>query len=206
MNGDAGNDVIFIRSNAAQTDTMNGGAGTDTIRLDAATVDIVLSGTQRISGIEGFEGGGRAVLGSAGNDVLNFSIFAAVTGVASIQGLNGNDTITGSVAADQIIGGGGNDTLFGGPGDQLTGNAGADRFAFNAGTPAGVCTITDFDGNGNDAIRLLGFGIQASAVQAATSFSAGVATIDLDALGGAGDIRLLGVTALTFGSEDFLFT
>ena len=73
-----------------------------------------------------------------------------------------------------------------------------------AATSSGLVTVTDFDANGNDTLRLLGFGFggattdaqRLSAIQAATTFAGGTATIDLDALGGHGDLRLNGVTAL----------
>ena len=74
-----------------------------------------------------------------------------MTGVASIQGLGGNDSITGSHGADTILGGNGNDRIDGNGGaDTLSGNAGNDNFFVTAATAAGLLTVTDFDGNGND--------------------------------------------------------
>ena len=216
VNGGEGDDVFFIRTNAAQTDTMTGGAGTDTIRLDLTTSDIVLAGTSRITGVETWEGSGRSIVGTAGADVFDFRPFTAMNGVASIQGLGGNDTMTGNAGANVILGGDGNDRLDGGGGnDTLTGNAGTDAFVVTAATSSGLVTVTDFDANGNDTLRLLGFGFggattdaqRLSAIQAATTFAGGTATIDLDALGGNGDLRLNGVTALSFtGTEDFVFS
>ena len=53
-------------------------------------------------------------------------------------------------------------------------------------------------------IRLVGFGTTLAHVAAATSFDALGALIDLDDLGGDGTIRLAGVTALSFTTEDFI--
>ena len=59
--------------------------------------------------------------------------FASVTGVASIQGLGGNDAIIGSASADLIDGGSGNDTLNGGGGaDVILGGSGNDALAGGA--------------------------------------------------------------------------
>jgi len=216
LDGGAGDDVLFIQGTADATDTLTGGAGIDTVRATGTAATVTLAGTGRISGVEIFDGAGKGIVGTTGADVFDFSVFTTVTGVTSIRGGNGNDTIIGSNGADVILGGGGADVLNGAGGtDVLTGGAGNDTFRFVAGQSSGLTTITDFDAAGNDVLRFSGFSFggastdaqRLAAISAATTFSGGGATIDLDALGGTGDIRLDNVTTarLSFTAEDFVF-
>jgi len=62
----------------------------------------------------------RSILGSPGDDALRVTSFAN-----ALEGLGGNDTLTGSDHADTLIGGTGDDYLAGGIGD--------DRYVFNSG-------------------------------------------------------------------------
>ena len=71
-----------------------------------------------------------------------------MTGIASIKGNNGNDTIYGSAAADLIVGGAGADILYG--------NSGADKFDYNAASESrgtGRDRLMDFQ-PGSDRIDL----------------------------------------------------
>jgi CshA-type fibril repeat protein len=216
VDGGAGDDVILIRSDQAQADTMTGGAGLDLIQVDPGPGDVTLNGTGLISGVERFDGAGRAVLGTSGANVLDFSIFETVTNVASIRGLAGADTLIGSGSADLIFGGGGDDLLDGrGGGDELSGGDGNDTFRFVSGFSSGLNRIVDFDASGNDVIALVGFdglaGLSTTqrfaAVSDATSFDGQGALIDLGELAGSGQIRVSGVdtTTLSFSAEDFVF-
>jgi CshA-type fibril repeat protein len=217
VDGGDGDDVILIRGSEAVTDTMRGGDGDgDVIRIDPSGGDAVLNGTVRITGVEIFDGSGARLMGTSGADVFDFSGFTAVTGVSSIRGGGGADTIIGGPGADSILGGGGNDVIDGrGGNNRMNGGPGNDTFVFVAERSNGVNTIDGFDADGNDVIRLVGFaGLQGlsdaqrlAAVGEATVFTAQGGTIDLAELGGAGEIRLNGVTAATlnFASEDFVF-
>lgn len=221
-NGGEGDDVFLVRTDTALTDTINGGAGVDRIQLDLTTADLTLNGTTRISEVEIFDAGGRAVLGTASGEVFDFSTFASVVNLAAIRSGAGADTVTGSALGEVIVGGDGNDILDPRGGvDTITGGTGNDTFRFLDGIAYGTDTITDFDASGNDTIRLVGFdygvanpdaltnGQRVAFVQAATALVGGVAVIDLDALGGSGDVRLANVTALnqlSFSVEDFLFS
>lgn len=89
---------------------------------------------------------------------------------------------------------------------------------FIEGGRSGRDVITDFDASGDDVIRLRGFTFGSAdpdnlsdrarlrAIEDATSFGKSRATIDLEEIGGEGEIRLVGVEDLPFrGGEDFLF-
>lgn len=144
IRGGDGNDTIVVRTNEALGDTIDGGAGTaDRILVDGSS-DLVLTNTTRITGIERLEGGGGAILGSSSADVLNFSGIA-VSGISSIQGLDGADTITGGTGNDVLAGGLGNDTLGGG--------GGQDTFLFDSALTSNIDTLADFD-SPTDTIQL----------------------------------------------------
>ena len=134
-------------------------------------------GLRSISTVEAINASGFSgvrILGSALNDVLNFTN-VTLTNIVSIDGGGGNDALTGSAAADVIIGRAGTDTLNGGIGnDTLEGgggndtmNGGNDNDTFRYLTVAGgfgADTITGFDANpngGQDVINLAGLGINA---------------------------------------------
>ncbi len=72
----------------------------------------------------------------AGNDVVSW---AGLAFAATVNGGNGNDSITGGTAADSILGGNGADTLIGG--------AGADTFVYYDGQSPNTAmdVITDFN-------------------------------------------------------------
>ncbi|MFO0902616.1 MAG: calcium-binding protein [Pirellulales bacterium] len=189
IDGGSGNDVINVSGNDSETDTIQGGANTDTIVNTAGPAAITLNGFDAATnGIERINGAGGVIQGNGNDNVFNFQISASATvvftSVPSINGLAGNDTITGTNAADVIFGGdgddvlnglAGNDTLwgendedtldggsgtdelFGGDGvDQLTGGANLDYFNFQ-NTAADLLeedVITDFNG---DRIRYIGY-------------------------------------------------
>jgi Ca2+-binding RTX toxin-like protein len=185
--GGGGDDTFRISGNQAQTDTMDGGSGQDQIMANAAGGDVVIESTNRISGVERFDGAGVAIRGTNGADVLDFSGIGELVNVSSIQGRGGADTLAGGNGDDVLTGGGGNDA-----------------FMFRFGIATGNDRITDFDAAGNDVIRLLGYS-PAVNLAGATSFDAEGALIDLSFLGGDGSIRLSGVVGLSFTSEDFVF-
>jgi large repetitive protein len=109
----ADNKVISVLANLQQNDTIDGGAGTDTLVLT--------------------NGAGTAVVnvGNTSNQVSG--ILTGITTVSNFEcfdfsGFNGTAIMFGSDAiADDLIGGSGNDEIHGGAGsDRLTGNAGND--------------------------------------------------------------------------------
>jgi len=156
--GGAGDDSI----QAGWGDSVDGGFGSDMLDLNLITaptgVDVdlrqltsggtVTVGGATLTGIEYVS----SVSGTNFNDVI---VAGAAQGVQAvgINGLAGDDNLTGSSGVDWIYGGDGNDLLFGGNGnDILTGDLGADVLTGGAGNDifrdvaAGLDgdTITDF--------------------------------------------------------------
>ncbi len=165
-----GSDDMFLVS--AGADTINGGAGFDTVVLTGATAGIrvnlealnqntnIATGQTYIS-IEG-------IIGSYFSDTLTGNSDAN-----RIEGLDGNDRLSGSGGNDTLLGGNGNDTLLGGIGaDVLDGGVGRDRVSYreavaglvvdmgnttaNTGEAAGdsFISVEDLEGSGyNDTLR-----------------------------------------------------
>jgi Ca2+-binding RTX toxin-like protein len=122
-----------ITGNEAQNDTMNGGAGTDSI-LVTGTSDVTLAGfNATASSIETWQGNGQGIVGTGDANTFDLSGLTTITGLSFVDGGSGADTITGSGFADDLRGGNGNDAIIGGAGaDLLTGAAGQDTFLFKS--------------------------------------------------------------------------
>jgi Ca2+-binding RTX toxin-like protein len=176
VNGLAGNDVITtgagndVISGGAGSDVISSGAGDDTIRfsggsegpdtIDAgAGVDRIealkngtVIGLMSVAGVEAVSANGFSsvsIAGTSAGDTFDFSS-VTLTGITSIKGLAGNDTLYGSVAPDVIAGGAGADTI--------RGNGGADLFDYNALSESKASArdrILDFQ-VGSDKLDLLG--------------------------------------------------
>jgi Ca2+-binding RTX toxin-like protein len=165
VNGGDGDDVILANLAEAQFDIMTGGSGTDRLQrtTDGGQGNLVLNGFSSSNGIEqvNLDAGGsnRGIEGDSGNNVLDFSALAFLSG--GVLGLDGDDTIIGILSQagsynggsgnDVIIGGNLNDTITGGAGnDTLTGGSGADTFTYAAGD--GLDTVNDFSDSGDNLI------------------------------------------------------
>lgn len=98
------------------------------------------------------KGGGDALYGGAGDDILiggsGNDVLHGGTGDDILMGGHGNDTLHGGDGNDILFGGSGNDTLIGGKGDNiLVGGDGNDTFKFSSDSLEGKThgdTITDF--------------------------------------------------------------
>jgi Ca2+-binding RTX toxin-like protein len=196
LEGGDGNDIFQISGTSEGIDTVNGGSGSDTIlSLTSASVLNVASGLTNMVDVEKFEGTGiDTILGTTGNDVLDFSA-RTVTGFL-VSGGAGNDDITMTGADDSLRGDAGNDVLRGGAGND-TADYGYASTGFTATLGAGVTVTvtvaagTDQDtlvsienivgGSGND--KLVGDGV-------ANSISGGSGNDLLD--GGTSDDTLFG--------------
>jgi hypothetical protein len=161
VRGTFADDVFFVAPGDG-TDTLDGSAGTDHLRLPApGTLDMRGNGDD-ITSVEALDGttgddviiaddrvdpatgDGWIIFGQDGNDRL-------VAGDAGghLLGGNGNDTLTGGIGDDSLDGGDDNDTLDGGVGaDHLNGSDGDDTLRSDDG-------IADDDrcGDGTDRAR-----------------------------------------------------
>jgi len=89
---------------------------------------------------------GEVLTGSAFNDTIN-----GLEGADNISGSDGVDSLDGGAGNDFMQGGNGNDTLIGGAGtDFLSG--GADNDTYSYVRLAGIDTVSEFAGQGNDRI------------------------------------------------------
>jgi Ca2+-binding RTX toxin-like protein len=159
LDGGAGDDTFLIGASSG-VDAVFGGSGQDRIVATAANAVIAIS---QLSGVEEIDGAGLAnvrIVATAAAERLDFSTIQ-ISGIAAIDGGNGNDTIIGSAGNDTIIGNFGNDSLDGGAGDDT----------FLIGLSSGVDIFAG--GSGNDRIA-------ASAANAVIAFSqiSGIETID----------------------------
>jgi Ca2+-binding RTX toxin-like protein len=166
--GGDGNDTIA----AGYGDTVDGGTGADRLYFNASsgTSGIVADfstltsgGTIRVAGatLSGIE----TLMQITGTN-FNDTILAGQTdsnGIV-INGLSGDDNLTGGSFNDQIFGGTGNDIIRGGAGndrlvgedgdDQVSGGLGADVMSGGAGSDTFLGTAADFNGD-----HILDFGV-----------------------------------------------
>lgn len=154
LHGGDGDDTFALGVSGNGFDRYDGGAGYDTI--DGRDTDLIqLSGLfEAANSIEAIIGNGDTVIGGAYSaDMLDFST-VVLTGIASVNGGGGGDTLIGSAGDDVLNGGFMNDSVTGGAGtDMLIGGWGRDTFIFHGGD--GTDTIADFE-NRRDTIMLSG--------------------------------------------------
>lgn len=163
IDGGDDDDTVFIAGIDATSDIMAGGTGSDTLKVEGGgSLTLLNFNAVGVTGFEVWDGNGQALLGTGANNIFDFTgVSIAGGGFFKIDGLGGNDTITGTSLADNIFGDAGNDTLVGGAGndhlyggagaDILTGGADADTFHIKWGETAD--TVTDFV-TGTDKVEL----------------------------------------------------
>jgi Ca2+-binding RTX toxin-like protein len=157
---DGKGDRVFLSGADGVGDTYDLGATANDAMEFKGDTAITLSKFSAAS-IEHLNANGFNVVGTTAADNINFSAFTSVINLGTIDGLAGNDILTGSLNADTILGGIGNDILDGKAGadhlhgglgiDTLTGGADADTFHIKWGE--GADKITDFV-SGADEIEL----------------------------------------------------
>lgn len=169
----AGADTLVFASEADLTAAavVAGGADTDIIKFSAPVVDLTDAAFANVSSVESLitaNGVNSVVLGSnaekagvlsvtGGIDADVLSVSGYVVSGATLSGLLGNDSLTGSAQGDDLSGGDGKDTLVGGAGDdKLTGGAGQDNVIGGEGNDSistdGADTVDA--GTGNDRVTL----------------------------------------------------
>jgi Ca2+-binding RTX toxin-like protein len=148
INGTGGNDTITITPNAGAVDVTGLAAAVKIERSEAAN-DLLnvngLDGNDTISGAAGLAALIKLTIdGGAGDDTINGG-----DGAESLAGGDGNDSIDGNGGADVALLGAGNDTFVWDPGDGSDvvegGQDGADTMVFNG---AGVAENFDVSANG----------------------------------------------------------
>lgn len=167
-----GDDVIQFTGTANGADVVNGGAGNDIILALANSTVIGLSSITEVETISAGTFTGVSILGSANDDMLNFST-VTLAGITVIDGGLGNDTITGNIEANVIRGSGGDDSIIAGDGndiiqftgtangfDSINGGTGNDAVAaLAAGTVIGLTSVTGVEtitGNGFASVTISG--------------------------------------------------
>jgi Ca2+-binding RTX toxin-like protein len=170
-----GNDTIAIGA-ADGLDVISGGAGTDTL---LATADgAVFHWTKAVSGaassqalidtIEVISAAGHANVTLQGTDVIDVIDVSAIAvdSAVTIEGLGGDDQLTGGSGGETLSGGGGNDVIDGRDGnDRLSGDTGNDTLKGGLGDDTilggdGVDTLTYADAAGSVTVSLALAGAQ----------------------------------------------
>jgi Ca2+-binding RTX toxin-like protein len=209
VNDLAGTDVKTVNTDLAATlggnsgdglnDTVvvNGSNGNDTINVSGDASGVAVAGLSALAAIQHQEpNDALAVNGLGGNDAISAAALAAqaialrldggagddtiagAKGVEVASGGDGNDSIDGNGGNDVASLGAGNDTFVWDPGDGsdiVEGQDGSDTLVFNG---ANVADQVDLSANGN---RLRFFRNPGNV----TIDTAGVETVDFNALGGA---------------------
>jgi Ca2+-binding RTX toxin-like protein len=214
--GQGGNDLM-IWNPGDGTDLFEGGDGNDTAQVNGGNGSEVFTITANGSRVR-FDRTSPAPfsldIGTTENLVLNAGggddVITAGNGLASLiqltlNGGDGNDTITGGDGNDIINGDAGNDTIIGGRGnDQLFGGTGDDTFVWNPGD--GSDTIEGGDGtdtlvfngaNVNEKIDISANGHRARFTRDVANITMdlnGVEDIHFNALGGADTITVNDMT------------
>lgn len=157
MDGGDGADTFVISGTEGIGDTIIGGDGDDTLQISGSGT-ATLENFLQTSGIENFKGNGKGLLGTAKNNIFDFSDLTTYTGMTgAVDGGAGDDTIIAFPTAQaNFIGGAGNDTLVGGNlGDTLDGGDGDDTLDGGDGNDTlygGKGDDVIYGGNGNDLI------------------------------------------------------
>jgi Ca2+-binding RTX toxin-like protein len=140
--GGAGDDTyVFGTATSAESDTVTelASEGTDSLKFNTLTTDVVLS------------------LGSTVLRTVHTNRQLQLTSGSTIEkatGGSGNDTLTGNSLANALIGGAGNDTLTGVAGnDALFGGTGNDTYVFGTALSAESDTVTELASEGTDSLK-----------------------------------------------------
>jgi len=190
-------------------DTMDGGAGSDTI--DFSWYDTAEQGAKVNLGSDAYTMGGVSVTaGTARDGSFNDSNVEGIDTLISMENASGtswNDflrastsgsTLAGWIGADTLISNTGNDVL---RGDDSFFGSSADVFVFT--TNNGVDVIEDF-AHGQDKIDLKGYGTNWAEFSSHITTSGGNQVIDMSYKAGGGTITLQGVA--TLDQNDFIFS
>jgi Ca2+-binding RTX toxin-like protein/subtilisin-like proprotein convertase family protein len=201
----AGDDLIIVSGKTEVLDVIDGGDGTDTLRITGGDVDlsgVTLSNVERIEAnssslalthaqFNQFQG---AITGTAGL-ILKMTapgqadLSTLPSSFVGVRGTNEADTLVGGEGADLLVAGGGDDSVEGGAGaDRLAGGAGTDTLRGGAGDD----TLSDIVGAGGGLIDG-GEGTDTFTVDASTGSSiAGLTFVDVERIQSATGVLRIG--------------
>ncbi|HND52199.1 MAG TPA: hypothetical protein PLV92_07375, partial [Pirellulaceae bacterium] len=162
IGGDAGADRIEIVGDESEFDTLFGGSGVDVDELFLITGVVpptLNSFSMTATSVERIRGNLLVLQGNSGANALNLN-GVTIVDLVSLNGLDGDDVLTGSAANDVLIGGAGADYLNGLAGnDSLDGGAGGDTLYGGLGDDllnGGVDIDQVYGESGNDTIQVSG--------------------------------------------------
>lgn len=198
--GRDGDDTILVAGNDARVDRIHGGDGFDTIKVLSADAVRFANFDASSSSIESWDGNGASLIGTRAANTFDLRGLVDQSGLESIRGGAGNDTIYASDSDTKMFGGTGNDRLFSGAGnDSLTGGPGSDVFSFSQNF--GNDVITDFVA-GVDEIELDQTMFADYAAVVANTAQVGA---DVVLSGGGNALTLKGVSLVSLTEDDFSF-
>jgi Ca2+-binding RTX toxin-like protein len=166
--GDA-NDSIYVSGTDSRGDILDGGAGTDYLRLEA---DSYFNSANTFTNVEFVIFNGFNMIVDSGSTVDLSGLLRSGTGQIhgstgneDITGMNNNDLLYGFAGDDILRGGNGNDDIYGGADndviydgdglDDLYGEGGADTFFMESATAFNdIDRVRDFSLAENDAIDI----------------------------------------------------
>jgi Ca2+-binding RTX toxin-like protein len=199
-----------------QTDrvTVNATGNDDTVNVGGNASGVTVSGLHTLVAIQHQEATDELdVHGLDGNDTISATGLAAQTIALILDGSAGNDTLAGGQGIETLVGGDGNDLIDGNGGnDAAQMGAGDDTFVWDPGD--GSDSIEG--GDGADTMRFNGANIDEQVELSAnggrlrffrtqgnvTMDTAGVETVDFNALGGADLVTVDDLTGTDVSSVD----
>ncbi len=204
--GDAQADTVIVVGTNAK----------DLIAVTGTGTDYAVAGLPANISVTGSEGANDSLVINSlgGNDTVNATGLSAATVRLTIDGGDGNDSITGGDGNDVLLGGDGNDSINGGRGDDVAFlGAGDDNFTWNPGDGSDVLegqAGTDlmlFNGsNANENIDISANGQRVRFFRDVANITMdldGVEKIDFRAFGGADNISVNDLTG-TSATDVFL--
>jgi Ca2+-binding RTX toxin-like protein len=172
VTGGNGNDILELGANLTAADKIDGGANTDTLKLDGDYSAGVTFGATTVTNVETIvvaAGSDYALTLADATNTAGLIVNATALGAANRLVLDGAAetasalTATGGAGNDMLIGGGGSDILAGGAGnDAITAGAGTDTLTGGAGDDtfilgANLAAADKIDGGADfDTVKLQG--------------------------------------------------